>query len=131
MSYGVIAAETIQSGTAGQPPQFKDSNGVERGQLCRAWVNFNGTGTVAIRAAFNVSSITDNGVGQYRVNFTNAMPDANYAISGLPDGNNTNAVMMYTHSPTAYSTTSVSVNIAAGSTTAAFDPIVTSVAVFR
>ena len=49
-------------------------------QLCRAWVNFNGTGTVAIRAAFNVSSITDNGVGQYTVNFTTAMPDANYAI---------------------------------------------------
>jgi hypothetical protein len=47
--------------------------------MCKAWVNFNGTGTVAIRAAFNVSSITDNGTGQYTVNFTNAMPDANYA----------------------------------------------------
>lgn len=46
---------------------------------CRAWVNFNGTGTVAIRAAGNVSSITDNGVGDYTVNFTTAMPDANYA----------------------------------------------------
>lgn len=46
---------------------------------CRAWVNFNGTGTVAIRASGNVSSITDNGVGNYTVNFTNAMPDANYA----------------------------------------------------
>jgi len=45
----------------------------------RAWVNFNGTGTVAIRAAFNVSSITDNGVGNYTVNFTTAMPDANYS----------------------------------------------------
>lgn len=45
----------------------------------KAWVNFNGTGTVAIRAAFNVSSITDNGVGIYTVNFTNAMPDTNYA----------------------------------------------------
>lgn len=46
---------------------------------CRAWVNFNGTGTVAIRASGNVSSITDNGVGQYTVNFTTAMPDANYS----------------------------------------------------
>ena len=46
---------------------------------CRAWVNFNGTGTVAIRASANVSSVTDLGTGQYRVNFTNAMPDANYA----------------------------------------------------
>jgi hypothetical protein len=45
----------------------------------RAWVNFNGTGTVAIRAAFNVVSITDNGTGDYTVNFTTAMPDADYS----------------------------------------------------
>jgi len=49
----------------------------------RAWVNFNGTGTVAIRGSGNVSSITDNGAGNYTVNFTTAMPDANYAVSGL------------------------------------------------
>lgn len=48
---------------------------------CRAWVNFNGTGTVAIRASGNVSSITDNGTGDYTVNFATAMPDANYATS--------------------------------------------------
>lgn len=46
---------------------------------CRAWVNFNGTGTVAIRASGNVSSITDNGVGDYTVNFINSMPDVNYS----------------------------------------------------
>jgi hypothetical protein len=46
---------------------------------CRAWVNFDGTGTVAIRGSGNVSSITDNGTGDYTVNFTTAMPDANYA----------------------------------------------------
>ena len=45
----------------------------------RAWVNFNGTGTVAIRASGNVSSITDNGTGDYTVNFTTAMSDANYS----------------------------------------------------
>jgi len=48
--------------------------------MCRAWVNFNGTGTVAIRASGNVTSITDNGVGDYTVNLTNAMPDTNYAV---------------------------------------------------
>jgi hypothetical protein len=48
---------------------------------CRAWVNFNGTGTVAIRASGNVSSITDNGVGDYTVNFATAMLDANYAFT--------------------------------------------------
>ena len=47
----------------------------------RAWVNFNGTGTVAIRASGNVSSITDNGTGDYTVNFTTAMPDVNYSVS--------------------------------------------------
>lgn len=49
---------------------------------CRAWVNFNGTGTVAIRASGNVSSITDHATGDYSVNYTTAMPDANYAVLG-------------------------------------------------
>jgi hypothetical protein len=53
------------------------------GMLCRAWVNFNGTGTVAIRASYNVSSITDNGTGDYTVNFTTAMVDANYSFGAL------------------------------------------------
>ena len=51
-------------------------------RLSSAWVNFNGTGTVAIRASYNVSSITDNGTGDYTVNFTTAMSDANYVVSG-------------------------------------------------
>jgi hypothetical protein len=55
--------------------------------IAKAWVNFNGTGTVAIRASFNVSSITDNGTGNYSINFTTAMPDTNYVvIAGGWDG---------------------------------------------
>ena len=54
---------------------------------CRAWVNFNGTGTVAIRASGNVSSITDLGTGVYRVNFTTAMPDTNYSVNYNTDPN--------------------------------------------
>ncbi len=50
---------------------------------CRAWVNFNGTGVVAIRASANVTSITDGGVGVYTVNLTTAMPDANYSVAAL------------------------------------------------
>ena len=49
---------------------------------CRAWVNFNGQGTVSIRASGNVSSITDNGVGNHTINFTTAMTDANYSLTG-------------------------------------------------
>jgi hypothetical protein len=82
MAYGSVLTDTIQSSTAGTPPQFKDGNGTQIGTLCRAWVNFNGTGTVAIRASFNVSSITDTATGRYTVNFTNAMPDANYSCHG-------------------------------------------------
>ncbi len=51
--------------------------------IAKAWVNFNGTGTVAIRGSFNVSSITDNGTGNYTVNFTTAMPNTNYATVGV------------------------------------------------
>jgi hypothetical protein len=50
--------------------------------IAKAWVNFDGTGTPAIRGSFNVSSITDNGTGDYTVNFTTAMPNANYALAG-------------------------------------------------
>lgn len=52
---------------------------------CRAWVNFNGQGTVAIRASGNVVGITDNAVGDYTINFTTPMQDINYALSGMSD----------------------------------------------
>tara|TARA_B110000977_G_scaffold140990_1_gene178965 strand:+ start:4437 stop:4838 length:402 start_codon:yes stop_codon:yes gene_type:complete len=55
-------------------------------RLCSAWVNFNAIGTVAIRASYNVSSITDNGTGDYTVNFTTAMADANYALALVSNG---------------------------------------------
>jgi hypothetical protein len=77
---GTIIVDTINSSVASTPPVFQ-ANGTQIGTLCRAWVNFNGTGTVAIRASFNVTSITDNGTGDYTVNFTTAMPDANYSVS--------------------------------------------------
>ena len=85
------AADTIdfaEGGTAcGQfdsSGNFKFNSGygsVATAYGCRAWVNFNGTGTVAIRGSGNVSSITDNGTGDYTVNFTTAMPDTNYSIA--------------------------------------------------
>jgi len=58
---------------------------------CRAWVNFKGTATVTILASGNVTSITDNGTGDYTVNFTTAMPDANYFVSNGGSGNGTGA----------------------------------------
>ncbi len=93
-----LSVGTIRSNTSA-PPTVQNTSGTEIGTFCRAWVNFNGTGTVAIRASFNVSSITDNGVGDYTVNYTTAMPDANYATYGITEGvaaTNTTNLCVYT-----------------------------------
>ena len=63
------------------------TGGINGAQLAKAWVNFNGTGTVAIRDSYNVSSITDNGVGDYTINYGTALNNNNYAISGITDYN--------------------------------------------
>jgi hypothetical protein len=77
---------------------------------CRAWVNFNGTGTPAIRASGNVTSITDNGVGDYNINFTTAMPDTNYSVIGtLGTQANDSAFANNVASGHIYSTTTVRV----------------------
>lgn len=68
---GNITAAKLDGGQSGSAPIY----------AARAWVNFNGTGTVAIRASGNVSSITDNGTGDYTANFTNALVDTNYAAN--------------------------------------------------
>lgn len=77
----------IRINTDGQPsstiPDLVSSNtNLYNEYKCRAWVNFNGTGTVAIRGSGNVTSITDNNTGDYTVNFITAMPDANYSMYG-------------------------------------------------
>ena len=76
-----IQPSAVRGTAANTAPIFQTSTGTEIGTLCRAWVNFDGTGTVAIRAAFNVTSISDFGVGVYGVSFTNPMPDANYSVA--------------------------------------------------
>jgi len=57
-----------------------------------AWVNFDGTGTVAIRDSLNVSSVTDNGIGNYTVNFENALPHSNYLVAGTANGGATDVM---------------------------------------
>ena len=100
---------------------------------CRAWVNFNGTGTVAIRASGNVSSITDNGVGDYTLNFTTAMPDANYSLAGTAC--DTSAAAMPSLIPalvsTPFTTTTSRVQTRNPSTGAVTDFAINSVAIFR
>jgi len=70
---------TLQNnGSAISIASLSTASGSAPSYSARAWVNFNGTGTPAIRASGNVSSITDTATGTYRVNFTTAMSDANY-----------------------------------------------------
>lgn len=78
MAYGTLLVDGLQSSTAGTPPLFYDGSSAQIGTLCRAWVNFTGTGSTVIGASFNVSSVTYNSAGTYTVNFSNALPDAKY-----------------------------------------------------
>ena len=94
---------------------------------CRAWVNFNGTGTVAIRASGGVSSITDNGTGRCTVNFTTAMLDSNYSVTTSTDGTGSGSVPY--HGSRSFTTNSVQITT---TNSASFvDNSIVCVAIFR
>jgi hypothetical protein len=135
------AADTIdfaEGGTAcGQfdsSANFKFNSGygsVETAYGCRAWVNFNGTGTVAIRASGNVTSITDGGVGNYTINFSTAMPDTNYATTLTCSGESRANSARCTTIATTGSTSAVTMDIYNPSATAFQDAVVVLAAIFR
>lgn len=85
----------------------------------KAWVNFNGTGVVAIRASGNVSSITDRGTGEYTINFTSAMSDANYSFSGAA-GSSTTAYGAFVEGPVRAAPTTSAIQIGVFIHTGAF-----------
>jgi hypothetical protein len=104
---GISGIVSLNAASANTPIILQDSG--SNSNTCRAWVNFNGTGTPAIRASFNVSSITDNGTGDYTINFTTAMPDVDYAaVTGAREntalGANSSVV-----TPVTYNTSSLRV----------------------
>lgn len=96
--------------------------------LCKAWVNFNGTGTVAIRAAFNVSSIQDDGTGIYTVKFTQAMPDVNYCVNASAS---TASISSKIRIMAGYTTTEVTIRTSGGDTSAQTDAADVFVSIFR
>jgi hypothetical protein len=96
--------------------------------IAKAWVNFNGTGTVAIRDSFNVSSITDVGTGQYRVNFTTLMPNANYCVL-VQAGENSYATNWSTVAPVNANITTSLVEIGTTNGTSATDSPFVNVAI--
>lgn len=102
----------------------------EQSQLCKAWVNFNGTGTVAIRASYNVSSITDNGTGDYTVNFTTALVDTNYSALGTPGGT-TSAWLVRDYSDVTSRSASAIRFATANTAGSPLDPSIVNIAIFR
>jgi hypothetical protein len=98
---------------------------------CRAWVNFIGSGTVAIRASGGVSAITDNGVGLYTISFTTDMQDANYCLAGVAGSGPAtlgNVGQPVTATPPLVGSVQVNIAFANGSL---FDPPTVNVAIFR
>jgi hypothetical protein len=147
---GTIVADTIRAdststlvlrnGVANTPPTIQDNAGTQIGTFCRAWVNFDGTNNVGgfctIRGSFNVTTVADNGTGDYTVNFTNALPDANYSVvltgNQTTAGNAVGGTLIYgTGTPATMLTTSVRVNSGNTSTGTLLDRGVISVAIFR
>ena len=133
MAYGNLLADVVQSSTVNTPPRFNDGNGTQVGTLCRAWVNFNGTtspGTV--RTSFNVSSVTRNATGDYTLTFTNALADANYALTGMSGNNTTSlACVVQPYNLAAPSTTSVRIQSVRADGTMDVNPPICCVAIFR
>ena len=75
---GIVDADTITNSTIAKT----ELDATVNSSLVKAWIYFDGTGTVGINGSFNVSSLTDNGTGDYQVNFTNNLANANYAVAG-------------------------------------------------
>ena len=74
-----LAVATIKS-VSSAAPVFQNTSGTEIGQLVKMWINFNGTGTIAIQDSLNVTSITDDGTGLYTITFSSAFSNTNYCI---------------------------------------------------
>jgi hypothetical protein len=131
-----LTNKTLTSPTLTTPnvnsAQFATVSGTAPLYAARAWVNFNSTGTVAILASGNVSSITDDGTGLFTVNMTTAMPDANYAVFGTTINNGQMGVQIrgpYNGSPTTYTTSAVAINTTQANSF--YDCSIVNVSIFR
>jgi len=97
----------------------------------RAWVNFNGTTSPGtIRASGNVSSVTRNNTGDFTINFTTAMPDANYSVVGTVDWIDNNSAQFFIRSNVAPTISSIRVATVRGLSTA-YNASLANVAIFR
>jgi hypothetical protein len=100
--------------------------------VAKAWVNFNGTGTVAIRASYNVSSITDNATGDFTINFTTAFADSNYSVAGAASYSSATWGLAFFLDAATWNVSGFAIRTAAGFTGATvLDPLYCCVSVFR
>ena len=130
--FGQVSGQRLAQAAAVNVPDVLNASGSAPIYACRAWVNFNGTGTVAIRAGGNVSSITDNGTGDFTVNFTTAMEDADFAMVGTAgDSFSSTGANRYAVQVEAFSVSSVRINVNNHGNGFAGDPELCSVSVFR
>ena len=115
---------------------IKDTNNVEV-YTCKAWVNFDGTGTVAIRESGNVTSITDNGTGNYTVNFTNSLSDSNFCVvanegdAATGAGGQTSSTYIESYSTGSFLLKTMGVSSSSNTNQSARDFNIVNVAVFR
>ena len=139
---GVVELATGAEAAAGTdttrpitPATLRDglnSTGTAPVYAARAWVNFNGAGTVTIRASGNVSSITDHGNGDYTVNFTTEMPDTNYSAIVTAGGGGTAASgNAFVGWAAIYATSSVRIGVSDNNTDSNSDSVNTNVTIFR
>jgi hypothetical protein len=149
---GIVIVDTLQAdsastlvlknGVASTPPTVQDSAGTQIGTFCRAWINFDGSAVTnpasmtGVRGSFNISSVLDNGAGDYTINFTTAMPDTNYCTvtSSRYLATSSNQILIQNvKSGGTYSTSAVQVisTSAIGSNTGMLDVTMFNVAIFR
>lgn len=109
--------------------------GTAPGYVCRAWVNFNGTtnvgGFCTVRASGNVTTVADNGTGDYTVNFTNAMPDANYAVTAALGGSTILGADLTLLGATAPTTSAIRIGTRQTTSGTLLDTTYVDVAIFR
>ncbi len=117
---GTIAAADLNGAQSGSAPIFG----------LRAWVNFNGTGTVAILGSGNVSSVTDNNLGDYTISFVTAMSDTNYAVVASAAGTGTSDPAAWINNAV-YTTSSVRITTGFSSTGNLADASIVNIMVIR
>jgi len=134
-----MALSKIQAESMNLADTYAFTGSVSGTETLQAWVNFDGSGTVAIRDSGNVSSITDNGLGDYTVNFSTSMSDANYSalITANDDTTTAGNTSGYAYgsltarTTNSYSTSSMRFNLGYPANTENYDQKFINVAVFR